>query len=87
MRILAASFLTEASATAALETLGRRFGPEESIRIAPLGPSTGASGGSRPTTVLAGRFGEDVIAAVRKSVGELGGTVVVDVDEGAIGNA
>jgi hypothetical protein len=78
MRIFAASFLTEESAVQALEALGRRFRSASSARIAPLGHTGGAKG---PSMVLAGRFEDDVIDAVRLSIAELGGTVLVDAEE------
>ncbi len=78
MRIFAASFLTEESAVHALEALDRRFRASSSIRIAPLGHTGGDKG---PGMVLAGRFEEDVIGAVRLAVAELGGTVLVDAEE------
>ena len=80
MRIFAASFLSEDSAVQALETLDRRFGVRAQIRIAPLGHA-GTGGG--PPMVLAGRFEDDVMAAVRLAVAELGGSVVVDADVSA----
>ena len=90
MRILAASFMTRPSAVKALEALDRRFGSGHA-RIAVLGGTgedTGAeeneaeeTGSRQPEMILAGRFTDDVISAVRRAVMELGGTVVVDVDE------
>jgi hypothetical protein len=84
MRILAASFLTEDAATLAQKALDRRFGTGDAVRIAPLGQASGPYG---PTTVLAGRFTDDVIAAVRSSLAQLGGTVVFDADERETGNS
>lgn len=78
MRIFAASFLTEDSAATALEALSRRFRSHSSIRIAPLGHTSGAAG---PSMVLAGRFEDDVIDAVRLAIAELGGTVLVDAED------
>jgi hypothetical protein len=78
MRIFAASFLTEDSAASALEALSRRFYATSSIRIAPLGHTGGAKG---PSMVLAGRFEDHVIDAVRLSIAELGGKVLVDAEE------
>lgn len=78
MRIFAASFLTEDSAASALDALSRRFSASSSIRIAPLGHTGGAKG---PGMVLAGRFEDHVIDAVRVSIAELGGTVLVDAEE------
>lgn len=89
MRILAATFMTRPSAVMAREALDRSFGT--AVRIAVLGGTgddTGAedegpedTDAQRPEMVLAGRFTDDVIAAVRRAILELGGTVVVDVDE------
>jgi hypothetical protein len=78
MRIFAASFLTEDSAVQALEALDRRFRASAAMKIAPLGHTGGAIG---PSMVLAGAFEDDVIEAVRLSVAELGGTVLVDAQE------
>ena len=80
MRILAASFMTRPSAVLALEALDRRFGTGDT-RIAVLGGTGEEPGGQQPEMILAGRFTDDVIAAVRRAMVELGGTVVVDVDE------
>ena len=85
MRILAASFVTRPLAVRAQEALAGRFGTGHT-RIAVLGGSeddTEADDtvGQRPEMILAGRFSDDVIAAVRRAIVELGGTVVVDVDE------
>jgi hypothetical protein len=84
MRILAASFMTLASATKALDALNRQFGTEDDVRLAPLGRAGGPGG---PTMVLAGRFADDVVEAVRRAVKKFGGTVVVDADDRATGNA
>jgi hypothetical protein len=83
MRILAATFRTRPSAVMAREALDRSFGT--GVRVAVLG-RTGDEGAEdtveqRPEMVLAGRFADDLIAAVRRAIVELGGTVVVDVDE------
>lgn len=88
MRILAATFTTRPSAVMARESLERRFGTGHT-RIAALGGTgdqtgeeTGdGTGEQQPEMILAGRFTDDVIAAVRRAIMELGGTVVVDVDE------
>ena len=80
MRILAASFMTRPSAVRALEALDGRFGTGHT-RIAVLGGTGEQVGGPKPEMILAGRFTDDVIAAVRGAILELGGTVVVDVDE------
>jgi hypothetical protein len=80
MRILAASFMTRPSAIRALEALNGRFGSGHA-RIAVLGGTGEETGGRQPEMILAGRFTDDVISAVRRAVEELGGTVVVDVDE------
>ena len=71
-------------AAVALEALDRQFRTGDDVRLAPLGNADHPDG---PTTVLAGRFGDDVMAAVRTAVAEMGGTVVMDVDEGSNGNA
>jgi hypothetical protein len=78
MRIFAASFLTEETAVQALEALNRQFSASASVRIAPLGH---AGGGGGPSMVLAGRFEDHVIEAVRLAVAELGGTVIVEAEE------
>jgi hypothetical protein len=80
MRILASSFMTRPSAVRALEALDGRFGTGHT-RIAVLGGTGEKVGGQKPEMILAGRFTDDVIAAVRGAILELGGTVVVDVDE------
>jgi hypothetical protein len=85
MRILAASFMTRPSAVRAQEAIDGRFGTGHT-RIAVLG-GTGEDAEpenavmQRPEMILAGRFTDDVISAVRRAIVELGGTVVVDVDE------
>ena len=78
MRILAASFETEAAAILAIDALYRSFPAGGRSSIAPLGTAGDARG---PTTIVAGRFADDVIAAVHSAIRELGGTVVIDVDE------
>jgi hypothetical protein len=78
MRIFAASFLTEESAVQALEALDRRFRASSNIRIAPFGHTGGVEG---PSMLLAGRFEDHVIDAVRVAIAELGGTVLVDAEE------
>jgi len=80
MRILAASFMTRPTAVRALEALALRFGKGDT-RIAVLGGTGEEPGGQQPEMILAGRFTDDVISAVRRAVVELGGTVLVDVDE------
>jgi hypothetical protein len=85
MRILAASFMTRPLAVRAQEALVGRFGTGH-VRIAVLG-GTGEDTEAeervtqRPEMILAGRFTDDVISAVRRAIVDLGGTVVVDVDE------
>jgi hypothetical protein len=83
MRILAVSFMTAAAATKALDALNRQFGADD-VRLAPLGHA-GRRGG--PTMVIAGRFADGVVDPVRRAVKKFGGTVVVDTDERATGNA
>ena len=74
MRILAASFMTRPSAVRALEALDGGFGTGHT-RIAVLGGTGEKVGGQKPEMILAGRFTDDVIAAVRGAILELGGTV------------
>jgi len=76
MRLFAASFATEESAVLALEELAGRFGESARMRLAPLGHA--GPEGSTARMILAGRFEDDVIAAVRLAVTELGGSMVVD---------
>jgi hypothetical protein len=79
MRILAASFEDEQAATDAMERLDREFGLiAGSIHVAGLGRASDPSG---PGGILAGRFEQDVIAAVRAVVRVMGGTIVVDAEE------
>ncbi len=78
MRILAASFMTQVAAAATGAYLNRRFPLGGLVEFAELGRAGKPNG---PTTVLAGRFADDVIGAVRDAVTERGGTVVVDIDE------
>jgi hypothetical protein len=81
VRILAASFMDEDSAASAMRELDARFSTDGAgVSVAALGRASQPGG---PTTILAGRFREEVIAAVRHAVEGFGGTVVVDVDEGA----
>ena len=82
MRILAASFRTEQSAASALVALNRRFASSRGFRLARLGQFGNPN---RPSAVLAGPFADDVVAAVKRAVRKLGGTVVVDIDERATG--
>ena len=79
MRRFAASFQTEESAVHALEELDRRFGDSARMGLAPLGHA-GPGGGGGARMVLAGTFQDDVIAAVRLVVSELGGSMVVDTE-------
>jgi hypothetical protein len=73
--LLAASFANEAAAEAALSHLLRRFGGHhEEIRVSPLGRASDPTG---PGAVLAGRFEDDVLDAVRAAVEAAGGSIIV----------
>jgi histone H3/H4 len=81
MRIVAASFMEHVVATAAMNRLSDELGVGHgTIRVAPLGRAAEPHG---PTVVLAGRFQDDAVGAVRTVVEELDGTVVIDVDVAA----
>lgn len=78
MRVLAAAFENAAAARTVLEELRRRFDlPSTDVGIAPLG--TDDRSGNR--TVLAGRFREGNVDAIRAMVTAHGGLVVSEVDE------
>jgi len=81
MRILAASFRNKSSAASALKTLDKRY-PGGGLELASLGTSYDRRG---PSTVIAGRFAQHVVAAVRTAITEMGGRVVIDVDETTAG--
>ncbi len=78
MRAIAASFSDVLAAEAALEGLRTLlvFAPGQ-VRVARLGH---ASYPVVPDTVLAGRFREADVAAVREVVENFGGRVLTDVD-------
>ena len=82
MRILAAAFKREDTAVAAFRELNRRFAASRGFRIAPLGRAGDPEG---PTTVIAGSFEDDVVAAIKAAVEDLGGDVVIDIDQRAAG--
>lgn len=77
-RLIAVSFADEASAHAAAKVINARFGPGGGIHVAPRGFATypTPSGG-----VITAWFRDDVVAAVRAAVEEMGGTIEVDLDE------
>jgi hypothetical protein len=78
MRVLAAAFEELGAATSALEELRDRYGLRATdAGIAPLA-SGDPSGGQ---TLLAGRFYDDAVPAIRAVVAEHGGEVVSEVDE------
>ena len=79
MRVLAASFADREAAVRVLDALRERYelSPDDAA-VAPLG--LGASS-THPFTVLAGRFQEDRIDAVRELGEGHGGEIVVVVDE------
>jgi actin-like ATPase involved in cell morphogenesis len=80
MRVLAASFPDEGSARAARTRLIRALSLEASdVEVEALARATHA----HDTTVLVGRFEDDVVATARAVVAEFKGTLVVDVDGGA----
>jgi hypothetical protein len=79
MRLIAAAFDDEVAAEAARAGLVRAYGRESiGLSVAPLGRASDPSG---PAAILAGRFAEDVVEAVTADVEDLGGRVVIDIDE------
>lgn len=80
MRVLAARFPDREHASAALDALRRRFALRaDDAAIAPLGIPGLADEGS--DTLLAGRFRENNLDVVRRTLTKAGGSVVADVDE------
>jgi len=77
---LAARFPNRERASAALDALRRRLRLRaDDAAIAPLGiPGLGDEGDD---TLLAGRFRENHLDVVKKTVTKAGGSVVTDVDE------
>jgi hypothetical protein len=79
MRILAASFQDRDSARTAQARLVRQLAVDSGeLRIAALGKAGREAG---PATILAGNFREEVVKVAREVIEDLGGTMVVDVDE------
>jgi hypothetical protein len=80
LRVLAARFPDRERASAALKALrGRLDVPAEDADIAPLGiPGLSDEGDD---TLLAGRFEENHLELVRRTLAQAGGRVVADVDE------
>ncbi len=80
MRVLAARFIDAAAADRALAHLRHRLElGSDDASLAPLGGTDQPTDGS---VVLAGRFRESRVAAVRRFIEASGGVVVTDVDEG-----
>lgn len=80
MRVLAARFPDRERALAALDALRRRFALRvDDAAIAPLGIPGLRDDGS--DTLLAGRFRENNLESVRRTLTNAGGSVVADVDE------
>ena len=79
MRVLAAKFADREAALRVLESLRAAYdlGPHDA-EVAPLGEP---DDGDR-STVLAGRFHDARLAAIRDTISRAGGLVVADVDEG-----
>lgn len=83
MRVLAASFPDDASARAARAKLIEAFDLEASqVGVEALAHERTVA----DEAVLAGRFQEDVVDAAREVVERFGGTLVIDIADGA-GNA
>ena len=80
MRVVAARFPDREQASAALDALRRRFALRaDDAAIAPLGfPGLSDDGDD---TLLAGRFRENNLDVVRRTLTKAGGSVVADVDE------
>jgi len=80
VRVLAARFSDRERASAALLALRPRLNaPAEDVDIAPLGIPGLADEGDQ--TLLAGRFHEQNVEFVRRTVAHEGGSVVTEVDE------
>jgi hypothetical protein len=79
MRLIAAAFDDEVAAEAARAGLVHTYGRESiGLSVAPLGRAYDPAG---PAAILAGRFDEAVVDAVTADVEDLGGRVVIDIDE------
>ena len=80
MRVLAARFSDREGASSALRALRSGLdAPAEDVDIAPLGIPGLADEGEQ--MLLAGRFDEQDVDFVRRTVAREGGSVVTDVDE------
>ena len=83
MRVLAASFPDDALARAARAQLMRAFDLDASqVGVEALAPEREIG----DVAILAGRFQEGVVEAARAAVTDLGGTLIIDIDD-AGGNA
>jgi len=83
MRVLAASFPDDRSACAARDHLINTL----TLDASQIGVKALAYGRRRTdVAILAGRFDDDVVATARDAVSQLGGTLVIDMDDEA-GNA
>jgi hypothetical protein len=79
MRVLAATFQTQAAGKAAQARLREAVpGDPHAVRLGDLGRAGDPSG---PATILAGRFDEQVVRIAREVVESFGGTIVVDIDQ------
>jgi hypothetical protein len=78
MRVLAASFPDDDSACAARDRLINAL----ALDAGQIGVEALAHGRRRKDlAILAGRFQEDVVATAREVVAQLGGTLVIDIDD------
>jgi adenine deaminase len=78
MRVLAASFRDHALARAARTRLIEEFALDRGqIGVEALAHARTVS----DAAILAGRFEDDVVAAARAVVEQLGGTLVIDIDD------
>jgi hypothetical protein len=80
MRVLAASFPNASSARAAEAYLIGQFALEANqIGVEALAPMSERSSSK---AILAGRFQEEVVDVARSVVEDLGGTMVIDIEDG-----
>jgi hypothetical protein len=80
MRVIAASFPDDRSARAALNRLTAQFALERNqVGVEALAPITGRS---KSRAILAGRFQDEIVDDARSVVEDLGGTLVVDIEDG-----
>jgi hypothetical protein len=77
VRVLAATFSTVLDAKAAAGVLEMTCSPKTAVQIAKLGQASDPAG---PAAVLAGRFLDDVISTVRRTVEAAGGRVEFEID-------